>query len=45
MGTAESPYGLTKQMGEAIINDFIKAHSDHQSILLRYFYKKGKSFY
>ncbi|MEZ5010051.1 MAG: UDP-glucose 4-epimerase GalE [Chitinophagales bacterium] len=41
MGTAESPYGLTKQMGEAIINDFIKAHSDHQSILLRYFNPVG----
>lgn len=37
---AESPYGLTKQMGEQIINDFAKS-VDTQCILLRYFNPVG----
>lgn len=41
MGIAESPYGMTKQMGEAIVNDFVKANAGHQSILLRYFNPVG----
>lgn len=38
---AESPYGYTKQMGEQIINEFIKSSSGSQSILLRYFNPVG----
>lgn len=34
---AESPYGNTKQVGEAIIRDTCKAHSNLQAIALRYF--------
>ena len=37
---AESPYGLTKQMGEQIVNEFAKS-SGTQSILLRYFNPAG----
>lgn len=37
---AESPYGSTKQMGEAIIRDVIKA-SPAKAILLRYFNPVG----
>jgi len=37
---AESPYGYTKQMGEQIINEFVKS-SGTQSILLRYFNPVG----
>ena len=39
--TAESPYGLTKQIGERMIQDFLKAQSNHQAILLRYFNPVG----
>lgn len=39
--TAESPYGLTKQFGEQMIQDFLKAHPKHQAILLRYFNPVG----
>jgi UDP-glucose 4-epimerase len=35
--TAESPYGATKQMGETIIHDYIKAGSKPKAIALRYF--------
>ncbi len=34
---AESPYGNTKQIGEEIIRDTLKAHSDMNAISLRYF--------
>lgn len=37
---AESPYGATKQMGEIITEDYIKA-SDCNAILLRYFNPVG----
>lgn len=37
---AESPYGYTKQMGEQIVNEYIKS-STTQSILLRYFNPGG----
>ena len=38
---AESPYGLTKQMGEQMIEDFSKANKKINSILLRYFNPAG----
>ncbi|MEM1359148.1 MAG: UDP-glucose 4-epimerase GalE [Bacteroidota bacterium] len=38
---AESPYALTKQMGEDIITAFCKANPYFQSILLRYFNPAG----
>ncbi|MEO1437489.1 MAG: UDP-glucose 4-epimerase GalE [Bacteroidota bacterium] len=38
---AESPYALTKQMGEYMIRDFSKANPAVQSILLRYFNPAG----
>ncbi len=41
MGLAESPYGRTKQIGEGIIEDFVKANPNIQSILLRYFNPVG----
>lgn len=34
---AESPYGNTKQIGEEIINDVCKVHSNLKAIALRYF--------
>lgn len=34
---AESPYGATKQMGETILRDYIRAQPQHQGIALRYF--------
>ncbi|MEP5612426.1 MAG: UDP-glucose 4-epimerase GalE [Cyclobacteriaceae bacterium] len=34
---AESPYGNTKQIGEEIISDFVKAHTRTKAISLRYF--------
>ncbi|MFT3682833.1 MAG: UDP-glucose 4-epimerase GalE [Ferruginibacter sp.] len=37
---AESPYGATKQMGERIVNDFVKV-SQPNAILLRYFNPVG----
>ena len=37
---AESPYGMTKQMGEEIIQQFAKVHDTH-CILLRYFNPVG----
>lgn len=40
MKPAESPYGLTKQMGEQIINEFIKGN-DTNCTLLRYFNPVG----
>jgi len=41
MGVAESPYALTKQMGEQIINDFIKSDASINFISLRYFNPVG----
>jgi len=38
---AESPYGLTKQMGEQMIESFAASNKDTQSILLRYFNPAG----
>jgi UDP-glucose 4-epimerase len=38
---AESPYGLTKQMGEQMIEAFAAANSSTNSILLRYFNPAG----
>jgi UDP-glucose 4-epimerase len=40
MKPAESPYGLTKQMGEQIINEFVKVN-DTNCTLLRYFNPVG----
>jgi UDP-glucose 4-epimerase len=41
LGIAESPYAATKQIGERIIEDFIKTKSDKNAILLRYFNPGG----
>ncbi|SER35409.1 UDP-glucose 4-epimerase GalE [Neolewinella agarilytica] len=38
---AESPYALTKQVGEDIITDYCKAQPDFAAILLRYFNPAG----
>lgn len=38
---AESPYARTKQMGEEICADFVRANPDAQIILLRYFNPVG----
>jgi UDP-glucose 4-epimerase len=38
---AESPYGLTKQMGEQMIEAFAKANPNSKSVLLRYFNPAG----
>ena len=38
---AESPYGATKQMGEQILEDFVKANEHTAVILLRYFNPVG----
>ncbi|MEJ7740961.1 MAG: UDP-glucose 4-epimerase GalE [Chitinophagaceae bacterium] len=40
MKPAESPYGLTKQMGEQIINEFARVQPAH-CVLLRYFNPVG----
>lgn len=34
---AESPYGYTKQIGETVVSDFIRAHKQCKAISLRYF--------
>lgn len=41
LGTAESPYARTKQMGEDIIRDFSKVSKQGKYILLRYFNPVG----
>lgn len=41
LNEAQSPYGRTKQMCEAILQDFAKAHPTSNSILLRYFNPGG----
>ncbi len=38
---AESPYARTKQMGEEICQDFVRAHPEHNCVLLRYFNPAG----
>lgn len=38
---AESPYGATKQMGEEIIREYVKAHGETNCVLLRYFNPVG----
>lgn len=38
---AESPYALTKQMGEDMISDYCKAMPDFKAVLLRYFNPAG----
>jgi len=38
---AESPYARTKQIGEEIIQDFLKVNGDHRAVLLRYFNPAG----
>ena len=38
---AESPYGATKQMGEEIIREYVKAHAETDCILLRYYNPVG----
>jgi len=40
-GEAESPYGRTKQVGEAICQDFTNTHKHFNTILLRYFNPVG----
>lgn len=40
-GVAESPYARTKQMGEQIIADFVRAQPQVQGIILRYFNPAG----
>lgn len=41
LAEAESPYARTKQMGEAICRDFVKAYPDFNISLLRYFNPVG----
>lgn len=41
LGTAESPYAASKQMGERILEDFTKANPEFQAISLRYFNPVG----
>ena len=38
---AESPYALTKQIGETMIQDYCKIHPEFNAILLRYFNPAG----
>ncbi len=40
-GEAQSPYARTKQMGEHIIRDFVRAHTKVQGVILRYFNPAG----
>lgn len=40
-GMVESPYAMTKKMGEDIIADYVKAHDDIKCCLLRYFNPGG----
>lgn len=41
MGTAESAYGRTKQIAEFIIQDFARANTANNSVILRYFNPAG----
>ncbi len=38
---AESPYAYTKQIGERILQDFLRAYPNHKAIALRYFNPVG----
>lgn len=40
-GEAESPYARTKQVGEFIVRDFVRAHPEIQGVVLRYFNPAG----
>lgn len=40
-GEAESPYARTKQMGEHIVTDYVRANPNVQGIILRYFNPAG----
>ena len=40
-GQAESPYARTKQMGEQILSDYVRAHPQVQGVILRYFNPAG----
>lgn len=40
-GEAESPYARTKQMGEHILRDVVRAHPAIQGVILRYFNPAG----
>ena len=40
-GEAESPYARTKQMGEHVIRDFVRARPSVQGVILRYFNPAG----
>ncbi|MEL6863926.1 MAG: UDP-glucose 4-epimerase GalE [Bacteroidota bacterium] len=41
MEPAESPYARTKQLGEQILQDFVLAHPEFKTIILRYFNPAG----
>jgi len=41
---AESPYARTKQMGEQILQDFVRSHQQVKSIALRYFNPAGAHY-
>jgi len=41
MQEAESPYARTKQIGEAMIGDFVRANNHKNTVLLRYFNPAG----
>ena len=40
-GEAESAYARTKQMGEFIVRDFVRAHPEVRGVVLRYFNPAG----
>ena len=40
-GEAESPYARTKQVGEFIVRDFVRAHPGVRGVVLRYFNPAG----
>ena len=40
-GEAESPYARTKQMGEHIVRDYVRAQPQVQGVILRYFNPAG----
>lgn len=41
LGKAESPYAFTKQIGEVMIKDYVRAYPQLQTIALRYFNPVG----
>jgi len=44
LSKSESPYAYTKQIGEVMVEDFIKANKDLKAISLRYFNPVGAHF-